>query len=393
MDTLPKTAIVIGAGLAGANIANRLAARDWQVNLCETSNAVASGASGNHAGIVLPQLAKDDALGARFSRLCYAYLLQRLTEFPRCDWHPCGVLQIARDEAHESRQSAAVEELQLPASFVEFLSRQRAEKLVGLTLTHGAWWFSQGGYMAPASLCAALLAQQAQKIRCHFSNTVSRLSYDGKIWSAYAADDSLIATATHLVLANAQAANELLAEAFPLKVIRGQISYLPATSVPETKVVLCRNGYLTPAQNGQVTFGASFVNDDSDLELRSDEHLANLQRLQEILPEFKVQTAAIDLRNMSGRVALRAVTPDRLPLVGRVPKAETKSPRHLSLQNLPRLPNLFALLGLSARGIVWAPLCAEHLACIMNEEPSPLPQVMVDAIDAGRFYLRELRQR
>ena len=157
--------------------------------------------------------------------------------------------------------------------------------------------------------------------------------------------------------------------------------------------MLCRNGYLAPAQNGQVTFGASFVNDDSDLELRSDEHLANLQRLQEILPEFNIQTAARDLRNMSGRVALRAVTPDRLPLVGGVPKAELKSPRHLSLQNLPRLPNLFALLGLSARGIVWAPLCAEHLACLMNEEQSPLTQVMADAIDAGRFYLRELRQR
>ena len=393
MATSPKTAIVIGAGLAGTNIANRLAARDWQVNLCETSNAVASGASGNPAGIVLPQLAKDDALGVRFSRLCYAYLLQRLTEFPRCDWHPCGVLQIARDEAHEYLQSAVVDELKLPAAFVELLPRQRAEKLVGQTLTHGGWWFSQGGYIAPASLCAALLAQQAQKIRCHFDHAVVSLSYDGEIWSAYAGDGSLIASATHLVLANAQAANELLAEPFPLKVIRGQISYLPATLVPETKVVLCRNGYLAPAQNGQVTFGASFVNDDSDLELRSDEHLANLQRLQEILPEFNIQTAARDLRNMSGRVALRAVTPDRLPLVGGVPKAELKSPRHLSLQNLPRLPNLFALLGLSARGIVWAPLCAEHLACLMNEEQSPLTQVMADAIDAGRFYLRELRQR
>ena len=393
MDTSSKAAIVIGAGLAGANIANRLAARGWQVDLCEASNAVANGASGNPAGIVLPQLAKDDALAARFSRLCYAYLLQRLSEFPRCEWYPCGVLQIARNEAHENLQREVVKTLQLPDALVEFLPRQRAETIAGQALSHGAWWFSQGGYIAPASLCTALLGQQAQTIHCHLGHAVARLSYDGKIWSAFAGDDSIIAAAAHLVLANAQAANQLVAEPLPLQVVRGQISYLPVSSVPETKVVLCRNGYLTPAQNGQVTFGASFVTDNSDLELRSDEHLANLQRLQEILPDFNIQTTGIDHRNMNGRVALRAVTPDRLPLVGRVPKTELKSPRNLNLQNLSHLPNLFALLGLSARGIVWAPLCAEHLACIMNDETSPLPRMMADALDAGRFYLRELRQR
>ncbi len=385
-----KHAIVIGAGLAGANIAERLAARGWRVDVIEAGNTAASGASGNPAGIVLPQIAKDDALTARFSRLCYAYLLQRLAGLPHCDWHPCGVLQIARDDAHEIQQSAAVKALQFPAEFVEFLPRLRAQEIAAQPLSHGGWWFSQGGWLIPSTLCTALLAQHDPQIKCHFNTHVSRLSYDNNLWTAYAADGQAIIAAPHVVLANAYAVNELLEHTFPLKTIRGQISVLPADALPKINPVLCRTGYLTPPHNGLVTFGASFVNDDADLTVRINEHTENLQRLREILPQTEIANASI--AKLSGRVALRTVTPDRLPIVGAVPATIVMPLRTVSLSNLVHLPGLYALLGLSARGIVWAPLVAEHLACVMSQEQSPLPQNISDAIDAGRFYLRELRQ-
>ena len=386
-----KHAIVIGAGLAGANIAERLAARGWRIDVIEAGSTAASGASGNPAGIVLPQIAKDDALPAAFSRLCYTYLLQRLAGLPHCEWHPCGVLQIARDDEHELQQAAAVNALKFSAEFVEFLPRLRAQEIAGQPLSRGGWWFSQGGWLVPNALCAALLAQHAPQIRCHFNTQVSRLRYDNNLWTAYAADGQPIVAAPHVVLANAYAANELLEHKFPLKTIRGQISCLPAAALPYIEPVLCRTGYLTPPHNGLVSFGASFVNDDADLTIRATEHAENLQRLQEILPQVDIATANIE--TLSGRVALRAVTPDRLPIVGAVPAIMAKSSRISSLANIDWVPGLYALLGLSARGIVWAPLVAEHLACLMNEEPSPLPQNLSNVIDAGRFYLRELRQR
>lgn len=385
-----KRAIVIGAGLAGSNIAERLAARGWLVDIIEAGNSVASGASGNPAGIVLPQIAKDDALPARFSRLCYDYLLQRLRQLPACDWHQCGVLQIARDGAHELQQAAAIEALQLPAEFVEFVPRLRAQEIAGQTLAHGAWWFSQGGWLMPGSLCTALLALGDSHIKCHFNTKISHLSYGNNLWHAYSADSELVAAAPHIVLANAFAANELLEHPLPLKIIRGQISCAPATTLPKIDSVLCRTGYLTPAHNGRVSFGASFTNDDSDLSIRTNEHAENLQRLHEVLPQFDI--SKVNIGQLTGRAALRTVTPDRMPIVGAVPANFVTPQRVLTLANLDRVPGLHALLGLSARGIVWAPLVAEHLACAMNQELSPLPQNIGNAIDAGRFVLRALRQ-
>lgn len=390
--TETKTALVIGAGLAGANIAERLAARGWQIEVVESADAPALGASGNPAGIVRPQLARDDALAARFSRACYTYLLHRLAELPECQWTACGVLQIARDNDHEALQQATVQELKLPPDYVQFLSRGRAEQMVGQPLSHGAWWFPQGGWLNPATLCTALLARFQNTVRCSFRTAVVRLSYDETRWTAYNADDQPVATAHHVVLANAHAANNLLEQALPLTVIRGQINYLPADALPPVGQVLCRNGYLTPAYDGYVSFGASFVNDDIDQALRPVEQTGNLQRLQEILPKADLDRHIFGSQPLMGRVALRTATPDRLPLVGGIPACTKKSARLATQANLMRLPGLYALLGLSARGIVWAPLAAEHLACLMNDEPSPLPADMANAIDAGRFLVKQLRR-
>jgi len=57
------------------------------------------------------------------------------------------------------------------------------------------------------------------------------------------------------------------------------------------------------------------------------------------------------------RTAVRATTPDRLPLAGAVTGAE----------------GLFVLGGLGSRGFCAAPLLAEHIAALAIGAPSPLP--------------------
>ena len=103
-----RRAIVIGAGLAGTAISERLASRGWHVDLFERHAAPAQEASGNPAGILLPHLAKDDALAARLSRASYLYALRRFADLDGVRWSPCGVLQVARDATHEAQQRATV---------------------------------------------------------------------------------------------------------------------------------------------------------------------------------------------------------------------------------------------------------------------------------------------
>ncbi|MDQ7813764.1 FAD-dependent oxidoreductase, partial [Brevundimonas sp.] len=69
------------------------------------------------------------------------------------------------------------------------------------------------------------------------------------------------------------------------------------------------------------------------------------------------------------RAAIRATTPDRLPLAGAL------------------VPGLFALTGLGSRGFCVAPLLAEHIAALATGAPSPLPAALAARVDPKRFVM------
>jgi len=391
LRTEPHHAIVIGAGLAGTAVSERLAARGWQVDLFERHTAPAQEASGNPSGILLPHLAKDDALAARLSRACFLYALRRLKDLPGVRWSPCGVLQLARDGNHEDLQRSAVEELDLPPEFAAFLERDAAAALIGHDVAHGGWWFPGGGWVSPGSVCKAFLAAAGDFVHTHFDTEVGSLRQTADGWQAYAADGRLLAEAPHVILANAHAANRLLGQKLPLTPIRGQISYLPAScpeAVSALRHVVCRSGYITPPPAGIVCVGASFDSGDADLGPRLADHAGNLQRLDELLPGA---ARGIDPAGLDGRVGLRSAAPDRLPLVGTLSDTNGIAGGTATLDTLPRLAGLHALLGLSARGMVWAPLAAELLASQLAGEPLPVERDLVRAVDPARFHLRALR--
>jgi len=392
-----RRAIVIGAGLAGTAISERLASRGWQVELFERHATPAQEASGNPAGILLPHMAKDDALAARLSRACYLYALRRLADLPGVRWSSCGVLQVARDAAHEELQRATAQRLKLPVDVCSFLDLEAARSLIGRELAHGGWWFPGGGWVDPGSLCAALLAACGKRVRPHFGMEVGSLRRTAGNWQALDAAGQVLASAPHVILANACAANRLLSDALPLTSIRGQISYLPdqllANTGPALHHVICRSGYITPPAAGKVCVGASFDSDDADLRIRVADHAGNLQRLDELLPgTFRHSGVRIDPARLEGRVGLRTAAPDRLPLVGTLPDTEVLGGNDATLDKLARRHGLHALLGLSARGLVWAPLAAELLASQLAGEPLPIERDLARALDPARFHLRALRR-
>lgn len=388
-----RRAIVIGAGLAGTAISERLASRGWRIDLFERHAAPAQEASGNPSGILLPHLAKDDALAARLSRACYLYALRRFSDPAQVRWSPCGVLQVARDAAHELLQRATVEQLRLPSDFAAFLERDAAATLIGRDVAHGGWWFPGGGWVSPANVCSAMMAAAGKAVDARFCTEVSSLRQTAEGWRVFDDAGKLLAAAPHLILANAHDANRLLAQALPLTPIRGQVSYLPPgiadAMLPPLHHVICRSGYITPPAAGTVCIGASFDSGDTDLRIRAADHAGNLQRLDELLPGA---ATGIDAARLDGRVGLRTATPDRLPLIGTLPDTTAIIGNAATLEKLPRLKGLHALLGLSARGMVWAPLAAELLASQLAGDPLPVERDLVRAVDPARFHLRDLRR-
>jgi len=174
----------------------------------------------------------------------------------------------------------------------------------------------------------------------------------------------------------------------PQVAARGQVSHLPADGTPPLDVVLFQIGYAMPEIDGTRLIGASLSYEDDEATERVADHADNLARLRLTLPGF---AAGIDPATLHGRVGFRPMSPDRLPIVGRVPEA-LPAGSNARLHALPRQPGLWCVQGFGARGIVWSALMADLLVSQIEGEPLPLEKDLVDALDPGRFLLRNARR-
>lgn len=384
-----RHALVIGAGLAGSAICQRLAVRGWRVTLLERHPQPAREASGNLAGIVRPLLSLDDNIASRFTRAAYLHSLRAWSSLtPPPHWAGCGVLQIARDADHAEHQREVAAAHAYPADYVRFLDRAESSALSGWPLAQGGWYFPAGGWASPPSVCRALLAACGDALDARYGQEVVTLKRHADGWQAVDGDGRVLAAAPVLILASgAGALWPAEAPGLPVRRVRGQVSHIPSGQLPDIRLALCREGYLTPATDGLVCVGASYDFDD-DLMPRLDGHIGNLRRLAHILPGAE---DGIDAARLSGRVGFRCVPPDRLPAVGALAK-DSPVDREARLRDVPRLEGAHALLGLASRGLTWAWLAAELLASGLEDEPLPVETDLADALDPARFLLRRLRR-
>ena len=391
-EPVERRAIVIGAGLAGAAISERLCSRRWQVELVERHDSAAQEASGNLAGIFMPVLSRDDNPLARFTRAAFLFALRLWHELgsgggvgKAFDGACCGVLQ----QVDKDGDVPSV----YPGEFARLLQRDEIVSLVPDCGFDTAWLFAQGGWANPASLCGALQDACSTALRRHHGVDVARFERVGNQWRVFDDTGIVIAEAPHLVLANGTAGNRFAqTRELPLSAIRGQVTHVDASLLPPLPMALCGDGYVTPAWHGICSVGATYDH-DSDGDLREQSQRENLARLAEMLPDYAARIDShIGALPLQGRTGFRAVAPDRLPLVGSLPDhAALTASRVERLRDVPRHAGLYGLLGLASRGLTWAPLAAELLAAQMSGEPAPLERDLCATLDPARFALQQHR--
>jgi tRNA 5-methylaminomethyl-2-thiouridine biosynthesis bifunctional protein len=262
-------------------------------------------------------------------------------------------------------------------------------------LTVPAWFYPGGGWVQPAALAASFLQRAGRAADLHTGVQVAALRRHGGRWRLLGANGGVLAEAAVVVLANAFEAMRLLgAEHWPLHIVRGQTTELPA-STPGLRLPLlpvAGSGYLLPAlPGGMALFGATAQRGDTDPELRASDHRYNLAQLARLAGS----APAVDAAALAGRVGFRCVADDRLPLIGAVPDRQALLQPGLRLDQprfVPRAPGLYVFTALASRGITWAALGAQSLASLVSGAPCPLESSLLDVVDAGRFVSRTARR-
>ncbi len=369
-----RSAVVVGAGLAGAAICERLAARGWEVTLVERHRAPAQEASGNHAGAFHPVITPDDSIAARLSRAAFAWLLEHWRQLDAIgaapEWKRCGVLQLARDAREDAAQRAAIAALAYPPAYAQALDAAQASACAGVPLAAGGLWFPEAGWIRPASLACALIARSRAKLL--YGREAAALEQAGARWLVRDREGEAIAEAGAVVLANAADALRLAPSAYiRLRHVRGQLTHVPP--LERLRCVVLRGGMVLPPIDGISVTGASFDLDDVDPTLRTDSHAGNLERLERLIPGA---ARGLDPARLDGRVGFRTVAQDRLPLIGALEGA----------------PGLYGAFAYGSRGLMWAGLGAELLASLMDAEPLPMEAALAGALAPGRFSLRARRR-
>lgn len=379
----PEHVTVAGAGLAGAGAARALADRGVTVTVLDPGG-IAPGASGHALAVLQPRI--GDEPDARFVTAAFAFTRRFIDEHARAEVIAAeGVLHPALDpeeaetlRARLARHAEAREsEARSPATW---LDREACVALAGADVAPaGGLSIPDGAVVRPAALCAALLG--------HPGITLERRSLDRL------GDGSF-------VLAHSLAA-ERLCEELPLRAARGQLTHL-AAGADDTppRVVLCHQGYLTPAVDGIRAAGSTYAFDErSDVPDAADDQ-RNVIRHRVSFPSC---SEALDQPVVGADTGVRALTPDRLPYVGPLPDVPACLQSYGTLWRGGRAPQtvepvqsttpgVFVSLGHGSRGVATGPFAGEILAALWCGEPIPLPPDLVARVLPIRVLRRAVSQ-
>ncbi|MGE4158813.1 MAG: FAD-dependent 5-carboxymethylaminomethyl-2-thiouridine(34) oxidoreductase MnmC [Planctomycetota bacterium] len=359
------TAVVVGAGLAGCCVARALARRGAQVTVIESAPEPARGASGNPAGILLPNATKIPTPLSALTEAGFLRTLDLIDDLAensdpvphRLD----GALKLAPSEDLTIRLKGRLENA-APTSFTRWVETDESYDIVGTPTAWGGLYYPRGGWIAPRELCIALLNHSGITLKT--STTLIRAHHIDGAWTLGTADQYAI-TADALVLTTGAHPFEPLPLA-GLTPVRGQILSIPSQQIHMGYRVVSYGGYVIPDVGGSHMVGTTYDKNDTDISFRSDQVAPILEEMKAALPHVELPDAKL----ISGRAGLRAFSRDHQPLAGQGPHGA------------------WVLNGLSSRGLTLAPLLGEFLAARIMGEPCPLEIPLATMMDPGRKTLK-----
>lgn len=362
VPSLPRV-VVIGAGIAGAATARALAALGVRPTVIEAVHAGAGG-SGFPAALVTPRMDAGDAAIAGL----HAQALERAGQLYEATPGAViarGVLQLAQAPRDTARFDKIAAQSLWPRDSMTVADADAAGDWTGEPQDVGGLAMAGARVIQPAAVLSGWLADADM-----ISGEAARLERAADGWRVLDATGAVLAEADVVVVAGGWGAAALLeagGHALPLSPVRGQAEWTDRATTRGT----AWGGYVAPTADGGLLFGATHDRGEVSTDPCEADAARNLATLRGRLPQLAYRIEAGG--RLQRRAAIRATTPDRLPVAGEIASG------------------LHVLTGLGSRGFCVAPLLGEHLAATITGAPSPLPGDLADRLSPTRFDRSALR--
>ena len=388
--------IVIGAGVSGLLTAWALANRGIAVTLLDKTAPLA-GASGNPRALLAPKMTPihhvDEHLhtiGYLYSSRLYRDLNQKATQLNTAPiLEPTGALDLLMKANIGTEQIA-----DYPSEMATTLSHEQAQSISGLKARDLSenLYLPQSGLVNPQALKNIILRHPFIDFQpltvASIRETDEQVCIEGSNQNSDQNQETVSIVADHVVICAAFESHQLDDRIFDCRKIRGQLSWFTPNTAQLAdlpNIPLKYSGYCAPfnAQTGDdelntvtagkpyLLLGASFVRNDTDTDLRDDEHQISRDKLVTAIPEMD-SLIPTDTSGWHGRAGIRTQTPDYHPIVGPLANSE----------------RIWTMSAMGAKGYALAPICAEALAGMMLGTFAPLSKAMLERLSPSRTRLQ-----
>ncbi|TGL45084.1 FAD-dependent 5-carboxymethylaminomethyl-2-thiouridine(34) oxidoreductase MnmC [Leptospira perdikensis] len=391
MNVKEKTAVVVGAGIAGASICLSLKERNIKTILIDSDSGPAKHASGNPIGVVYPFLTKHKTAESEFSLAAFQYFLSIWEKFHLKDLvpHVDGIYYLMDTKETYDRYSHSIISHQIP----NHIAKESVEPFSNSP----ALFFPEGKSVSPVDLTKQILILANPRIEysCKLL-TWEESKQNSKLQILCKTSNEEIHCDYLFLSQGYQFTEDVHLNWVPLKKVRGQILQIPEQK-PTNKYGILFGDYITPPIAGYQVLGATFDEFKLEQESRPEESELMWKTLLQKLPELTSKWEPQNPRLFSTRVSYRTQSQDRSPIVGKLPNI-SKIDLSIKYQNalrsgekemkIPYYESVGILNGLGSRGLTHSLYSAEILVSSILGEPNLLPEKISKSLRPDRFLLR-----
>lgn len=377
---LPKSVdvLVVGAGIAGASIANQYHRLGLSVCVVDGASGPGQLTSAHDGAITHPALGRT---ASRLHRLALAAYQMVEQDCARA-WSHRGVFALTKSDTVTDQNilQNKLAQLGITADIGEYVSVEGARKRFGIR--RAGVWFPGAGSLDLAALCKERI-QSCGDLQTIWSRKVECLELQNDCWRALDKNGNCIARAQTVVLANALGAQDLLTpfgQRLYLKPVRGQLSIFGIDQrsslikhIP--RINLSGDGYCTPpvwndqTQSHHWLVGSTYDENQDSQEPSVASDAYNRQLAVGLLKPRTIDPA--ELMVVDRFVGVRCVSKDRLPLIGAV----------------PGLPKFYVATALGSRGLLWSTLASVVIPALSHSSDFALERLARFGLDSELLSL------